>query len=396
MTLTAEKIYNPPSIGGLAMNGVIRTRSKCHDCGTAFEEGYRHGRVDLYCSCGQRPRTYYLYVYAGGNRIITKDNGKKLESYDQALRLLTTIRKRIDDKIFDVHDYLPKSLRQYTPHKLILRWYRSKLKKGLAPTTLKEIKSHIRNYIAPIGVKIGATDCREIRTHHIDAFFDRLPARLSQKTKDNIMTNLQSFINWLRRKEILERNPEFPLINVPKAPVRWAKKDYLLQALPHVPGHDRPVIHFMLYHPLRSGEVAALKVKDFMFDEGIVHVCRAFSMKVLRSRKNKRPYYLALSEHFDRSILKNKFPESFAFINSIGNPYSSNHLKKIWRTACEKSGIEYIPLKNAGRTSIASAAVNRGESLYPVAAALGNTPGVVESNYGHLRKDATKRVVDGK
>jgi hypothetical protein len=37
----------------------------------------------------------------------------------------------------------------------------------------------------------------------------------------------------------------------------------------------------------------------------------------------------------------------------------------------------------------------RGESLQVVAAALGNTPGVVESNYGHLRTDATKRVVDG-
>ena len=210
------------------------------------------------------------------------------------------------------------------------------------------------------------------------------------------MTNLQAFINWLRRKEILVRNPDFPRIDVPRAPVRWAQKAYLLQALPHVPEHDRPVIHFMLYHPLRSGEVAALKVKDFLMDDGIVHVCRAFSMGVLRSRKNKRPYCLVLSEHFDKSVLKNKFPESFTFINSVGNPYTSNHLKKIWRAACEKSGIDYIPLKNAGRTSIASAAVNRGESLYAVADALGNTPAVVAKHYGHLNAESTRGVIDGR
>lgn len=394
--------YNPPACntqGVLYMKGKICTRSKCKDCGTAFKEGYQHGTIDLYCSCGKRPRTYYLYLYVrgDGDRTIAKDRGNRIHSYEQASQLLNTIRKQVNDHTFDIHDYLPRSVKSYEPRRLLIKWYSSKLKKGLAPTTLRDIKGHIRNHIAPIGAKVLITnDVRDIRTHHIDDFLDRLPARLVMKTRDNIMTSLQSFVNWLIRKELLDRRPEFPDIVVPRPAAKWAPKEYLLQALPHVPEHDRPVIRFMLYHPLRSGEVSALKVKDFLLDRGLVHVCRAWSLGQIRQRKNNKPYYLALSEHFDRSILKSKLPEAFAFMNSIGRPYTSNHLKKIWRKASEAAGIEYIPLKNAGRTSIASDAVNRGVSLYAVADALGNSPEVVAKHYGHLNAESTRKVIDGK
>jgi integrase len=242
---------------------------------------------------------------------------------------------------------------------------------------------------------LPTNDIRDIRTHHIEDFFDRLPNRLSMKTKDNVMTTLQSFVSWLVRKELLERRPQFPHITIPRPAAKWSTKAVLLKALPFVPEQDRAVIKFMLYHPLRSGEVCALKVKNFLLDKGIILIDHAFSRNVFRQRKNNKPYYLALSENFDKSLLKSKFPESWAFTNSLGNHYTSNHLKKIWRKACEKAGIEYIPLKNAGRTSIASEAVNRGESVYAVAGALGNSVEVVQKHYGHLRAESTRKIIDG-
>lgn len=378
------------------MQGLIRTREKCAHCQGRFTEGYIGKERDLVCSCGRTPRTYYIYLYHKGDRKITRDRDSKiLDSYRRAHRLLERIRSEIDARTLDITEYLTTTRKQHEPRALIVAWYRHKTRQGLSPTTLREIARHIRKHFSPIAQKLGLSDCRDIRTHHIDAFLDALPVHLSQKTKSNIMVNLSSFVNWLKRKEILERSPEFPAISVPEPPRKFARKEVLLKALPFVPEHDRPLIHFMLFHPLRSGEVSALRVRDFMLDYRIAHITQAWSAGKLRHRKNKKPYYMPLSEHFDDSILRHKFPDQFVFLNSIGNPYTSNHIKKIWRSACERSGIPYIPIKNAGRTSIASAAANRGESLIAIAAALGNTPEVVASNYAHLNVDAARQVIDG-
>ena len=260
----------------LPMNGKIRTREKCAHCNGKYTEGFIGREPDLVCPCGRTPRTYYIYIYwRGGDYKIQRHKGQKFKSYDGAYRILTEIRNKIRSKTFDIQDYISQI---HDGRKLLLKWYKSKCKAGLSPNTLRDIKSHIRNYIAPIGQKLlPDLDCTEIRTSHIDDFYEALPQRLHPKTKDNIMTNLQSFINWLRRKEILQRNPEFPVISVPKPARQWSKKEDLLKALPHVPEHDRSVIHFMLYHPPRSGEVAALKVKDFLMDQRLIHIQRALT-----------------------------------------------------------------------------------------------------------------------
>ena len=383
---------------GLSMKGVIRTREKCAYCGGKFEEGWIGRERDLVCSCGRTPRTYYVYLYWNGDHKIVNDKqGNQLKSYFQANRLLERIRSEIDSKTFDITEYKQKTRKQFSPHKLILKWYRLKHKKGLAPTTLKDYRGYIRNYFSPSCQKQKIEDCREIRTINITEFFTSLPNRLSLKTKKNIMVALKNFTDWLQDQEILERNPTYEKFDVPEPKKKWSKKSVALQALQFVPEHDRPIIHFMLYHPVRSGEACALKVKDFNADEGYIHIQRAISLGEERHRKNRKSYLCAISEQFDvQKIIKLKFPEQFVFVNSLGNHYTSNHLKKIWKKACEKAGIEYIPLKYSSRTTIATEAINRGVPIEHVAGALGNSVAVANKHYAHLQWKATKGVVDGK
>jgi integrase len=208
------------------------------------------------------------------------------------------------------------------------------------------------------------------------------------------MVALKNFTDFLRRKEILERNPEFPSIDVPEPKKIWTKKAQALKALPFVPEHDRAIIHFMLHHPLRSGEVCMLRVRDFNIEDGYIHVHRALSLGEERHRKNKKGYLCALSEKFDNSILKRKFPDSYVFLNAIGNHYNSNSLRKIWERACRKAGIEYIPLKYSGRTTIATEAINAGVPIEHVAGALGDSIEVTKKHYAHLNVNATRRVID--
>lgn len=381
------------------MDGVIRTRDKCAYCGGKFKDGFIGKNPDLICPCGRTPRNYYIYIYApspGENpdRKIYEYKKIRFQSYEFTSRILTQIRNEIQEGIFDIHDYLPKSLAQFSPRKLIVKYYKSKCKKRLRPTSRKDLRGHIRNYFSPGAQKLKINDCREIRAHHIEDFFNNLPGTIVLKTKDNIMTNLHGFMTWLYHREIIERRPLFPTINVPEPKKIWSKKKLLLPALDFVPKHDQPVIHFMLYHPLRSGEVCMLRVRDINIQEGYIHVHRALSYGEEWQRKNNKGYLCALSEHFDTSILKRKFPDSYVFINSIGNHYTSNHLKKIWRKACERAKIEYIPLKYAGRTTIATEALNNGARLEDVARALGDSRAVTEKHYAHLQVEATRGVID--
>jgi len=149
-----------------------------------------------------------------------------------------------------------------------------------------------------------------------------------------------------------------------------------------------------MYHPVRISEATALKVKDFTIQTRSVHICRAFSDKQLRPRKNKRCYYLPLSSQFDTSILKDKLPEAFVFKNSDGNPYQGNDLRKMWRKACGKAKID-VKLKNATRHSIASQALNAGVPLEVISRALGHSSlEITRQRYASMEIERLRMVVE--
>jgi len=388
------------------MSGKIRTREKCAYCGEKFEEK-RIGRdLDLYCSCGHRPKTYYIYLYWHGDHKIVQDKTEQqLTSYIQTNRLLERIRSEIDAKTFDITEYKAKTKKQFNARRLIRKWYKGKVKKGLAPTTLKDYRGYIRRYFSPAAQKQKIEDCREIRTYHITNFFESLPNSISPKTKKNIMIALKNFTDWLSSQGILDRSIilTFPEFEVPEPKKIWTKQSKALQILPFVPVHDQPIISFLLRHPLRSGEACVLLREDFNIEEGFVRIDKALSGKKIRHRKNRKSYLCAISENYNTSFLKTKFPKVLAFINSVGNMYKSNHLTKIWRKASELTvlatgdeSLAYIPLKYSGRTTIATEAINRGESIPAIAGALGDSEEVTRKHYAHLQWKSTKAVIDGK
>ena len=133
-----------------------------------------------------------------------------------------------------------------------------------------------------------------------------------------------------------------------------ATKEVQLKILAAVPEKDRAMFQFAIYHPIRPGELRALRVKDFLVDQGMVQISRAFSLKEERAGKNKKPYYLPLSATFDRNVLNAKLPQAFVFLNAIGRPYTSSGLRKIWHRACKNVKVPYINFYNATRHSTAS------------------------------------------
>lgn len=373
------------------MVGKVRTREKCPNCGKAFkiiEE------VDIYCpNCNTRPKTFYIFLYHDKtkHRISRDQDNHILDSFKRAHRLLENIRKDIDDGIFSISDWLPKEIEQFRGHNLLNKWLEVKESQGLAPSYLREVRRYIKTYFLPY---FSSMDMRQARTHHVEDFLISLPIHLSDKTRKNIIITFKNFLRWLHRREVIIRMPSFPAISPPEPPIEWITKEDQLRALRFIESYHRPIFEFMIYHPVRPGESRALKVKDIDLKNRVVHICRAFSLKEIRSRKNRKPYYLPLSYSFNPSVLRGKLPEAFVFTYK-GRPYSQSGLRKIWHRARGKAEIPHIKLYNATRHSIASQAVNAGVDLAIVSRALGHSSLEMTKKYASLNLQRLRTVIDG-
>lgn len=351
------------------MQGKVRTREKCPNCCNPFkiiEE------TDISCpKCNTRPKTFFifLYHYKGKYRISRDPDGHILDSYRRAHRLLESIRREIDGNTFKLSNYIPKEIEEFRGHKLLESWLRLKKEKDLSPLHIRNIQQHIEKYYLPL---LREIDCRKINSDLIERFFLSLPSHLGLKTKQNIMMMLKNFCYYLLRREIIPRMPYFESLSPPQPPITWITKRNQSEIIGHLQNRHKPIFYFLMYHPIRISEATSLKVKDFNLENRSVHICRAFSGTELRPRKNKRCYYLPISSQFDISVLKDKLSEAFIFTNSKGKPYRGNDLRKMWRKACKKAGID-IKLKNATRHSIASQAINEGVPLEVISKALGHS-----------------------
>ena len=399
------------------MKGSIRTRERCPKCSGAFQEVLERKGNKPYMAmkcpgCSTTPRSFYIFIYLEKDicpnpkerkQRITKDqDGHYLRSYEEANRLLEAIRKAIDDGTFNISDFLSKDLETFKGKYLFPQWLATKSDK--APTHTRVIGYYIKDYFLPY---FGEKNLKRLNDSHIEDFYYKwLPARqielersiISEKTKKNIMTMLANFCRWLERRKprIINAVPYFPEIHPPDPEIKWIRKAERAKILDAIPEKHRAIFLFMLFHPLRPGEARALKVKDVDMEGRSIHVCRAFSLKEIRARKNKKDYCLPLSITFNYDLLKNKLPEAWLFTTPTGRPYSHEWLSEIWRAAFKAAGLPYIQLKNATRHSIASQALNDGVALDRISAALGHSSvEITRQRYAKLEVESLREVIDG-
>lgn len=373
MTSTGIEIDNIPVEiygvdGGVAMRGKIRSKEMyCPKCNQKFKTVEY---VAIFCpDCRTRPRSFYVFVYWQKRdwKLYRDLTGRLLRSYEDARDLLREVSQKIEAGTIVMEHYFPKISDEYRCRSLLKRWRATKT--HLAPTTLREMDRYVNKYFEPF---FGPRLAVHLKTADVEDFYLSLPGHLSLKTKRNVMICLKTFFNWLSRRETLGRIPVFPSIDVPEVPIHVISRETMARAIEALDAHHRPIFRFMMLHPVRTGEARALKVKDFDLNAFTVHIERAFSLKELRSRKNKRDYYLPIHRAFDISILRGKLPEAWVFTNKTGQPYSSEGLRKLWHRARVKVGIPEIKLYNATRHSFATAALSDGHSLEIISKALGH------------------------
>lgn len=364
--------YNIPEeifLGGDVMKGKVRSRDLCcQKCGQRYE--VKEG-VAIFCrTCLTKPDSFFVQIYWQGktHKLYKDRDGKRMDSYKAADQMLTEISGNIQAGIFILDHYLPKEADQFRCAKLLQRWLLTKA--NLAPTTLREIKRYERTYFTPY---FGAKLAMKLTAGDIEDFLYNLPKHLSMKTKKNILTTLRSFFSWLHRRETINRIPLFPVLDVPESAIEVITPEAMAAVIEQLDPHHQPIFMFLAMHPIRTGEARALKTKDFDLDKMTVHIERAFSLKEIRHRKNKRDYYLPIHEGFDTSVLSGKLPEAWVFTNKAGHPYTSEGLRRRWHEARVKAGVPNVKLYNATRHSFATNALWSGHSLQNISKALGHS-----------------------
>ena len=196
--------------------------------------------------------------------------------------------------------------------------------------------------------------------------------------------------------EILAKAPVFPTITPPEPPIKYIEKNTQLSYLELIPDEHKPIFQFLMSHPVRIGEACAIQVKDINPVNRVIEICRAVGYKrEIKSRKNKKPYHLPLSIHFNYSLLKNKLPEAFVFTRNSGKIYNPDYLAGIWRKALKDAkAAPYINLYNATRHSIASQAVNAGIGLERISKALGHSTIEMTKKYASMNVELLRDIID--
>ena len=374
------------------MAGKIRSRQKC--CPTCKNPFEIKEEEDIRCpECNTRPKSFYIFLYWNGKHRIARDlDGYVLDSYKRTHRLLEKIRKDIDDGIFNITNYLPKEIEQFKGSKMFPKWEMAKKDQGLSGWHLRKVSEYTKNYYMPFFQDI---DTRRIAKYHIEDFLSKLSKKLSLKTKKNIMDMLRNFCRWLYQREILARVPVFPVITPAEPTIKFITKEAQLKYLALIPEEHKPIFTFLMYHPVRPGEACALQVKHFDTSNAVIEICQAVGYRnEIKSRKNRKPYYLPISRFFGIGILKDKLPDAYVFTNK-GKIYNSNTLGDIWREAIKNSEMPHINLYNATRHSIASQAVNSGIGLDRISKALGHCTLEMTKKYASMNVELLRDITDG-
>ncbi len=243
----------------------------------------------------------------------------------------------MDDHTFDPTRYCKADSKVFLFETRVEAWYRSKQaevdKGNLSPR-------YIDNFYLPF---FKDMDVRDIKTFHIQGFYEWLPSDRSLKYLKNVIDALENLFNTLIMLDYISQKPSFPSIVLDRKAPRWVDRSSQLNILQAIPEKDRPIFTFLAFQGIGPGEARALKVKDLDPESGVMLISGTFSgsSNILRERvkgKVVRPRAMnPILIPVLKEQVRNKHPEAWVFTNPrTGTFYSESAIKRIWQKVKEK------------------------------------------------------------
>ena len=219
-----------------------------------------------------KPVNFTVLVHFKGEPIRRSRHldGRTLATVNDAVALQNQAAAEKKKGTFRPEIWRSTSQHMFSPGRLILKWYKEKLKglrKGdLRPSYIRSLRGYIRNYFIPFGKEHNLQNIKDIvTTKDFFAALDRLAPKkkpLGPNYRENIRLAVATFFHWVQNEErLIDIMPFIPTISVPeKAPevlpieVRCIIVDNFVKAI------HRPIFGYMTYQGPRPAEAIALNV----------------------------------------------------------------------------------------------------------------------------------------
>jgi len=392
---------------GLCMKGHIRAKGKCEECGNNFKD---FGHILACETCLSKakisiPKRLYLEIFWNGKqrKIYSDNDGRVLNSYELAQRVVSEIRQKIDKHKFNPADYVAKSYQalqweQYCKNYLARR--KEKKERGeLSLSTLLHDQYTVGKYIT-FFASFAGKDLRDIRAGDIEDFRLSLPKKLKLSSQKETLSILHNIFQEAKKREDLKVIPDFPLIKTMEVQRKWLDEEAQTLIFAHIPDRHKAIFTFMFKQGCRPGEARALQWEDVDMINKYVHIRRTFSRGEYQAdrTKTKRGRILPLNDEVCE-ILKGmhvKGISGFVFRQErTGKPYLAGcTLNDVWDTALKLAGVPRVTLYEGTRHSFASQAVQEGVDLYGLQKFLGHTDSKMTERYTHIGVEGLQRVLD--
>jgi integrase len=370
---------------------------------------------------GKKRNTYYVVVpwdaMDGSGRkkkwqFKFDKRGDRFDSKAHGDRFLEYLRTLIDEGTFNPLDWVeqkPHSLEEL--EKQYLQHYEEKVERGeISPSTLRVKKRYFKNYFRPY---FAGRDMKYVVNLELAKFHSQLPQGLKAKTRVNIMSELNTFVEWAKSQGVIKGEvPRYTemanlkrLAQEERPPVR--EQTHLMpdadfeRAVAQMEASDRPIFRFIRHTGCRTSEARALQRSDFDWYNKVLEIRRTWvdagkgEILVERAKSgSQRPLYI--TDELE-AIVKSSAPRldtPFVFSPGGGNFYTRRQVDYRWRTAIKKAGLPHMELKNATRASFICEMLRLGYSYEEIGAVVGHKHTETTKRYGKIFVEQTAGLLE--
>ncbi|MDI6854816.1 MAG: site-specific integrase [Deltaproteobacteria bacterium] len=258
---------------------------------------------------------------------------------------------------------------------------------------LKEIKRCTKSYFIPF---FGRMNIRDIRDGHIKDFRNQLPDHLSAKTVTNTLGILHKLLAEAMDRKDISVMPKFPKVPKREPDTKWLSPEEQARILAHCREPYRTLFLLCMKQGCRLGEARALKW-DCVHLKGKAYITIKASMDL----GEWKPYTkegdvrkVPLNSQVKAALLAlPRAISGFVFVNREGRPLSAIRIRKVWRKAAQRAGVN-INAYQGTRHSFATQKLLAGYSERMVMEATGHKTVSAFRRYGKMVTEALRDMIE--
>jgi integrase len=314
--------------------------------------------------------TYLLDFYPklkGPDRYLTSYMGVTLDTHEDAYLLQQRIEAQRDRGMTlaeAVSAYRQPKDRRNQLRELADRWIAWIANDSdLEPYTIRSYRGHVKNQFIWWGHR--TIDQVDWDLLHQWTKWMKEEKGLAPKTIKNVLATMRSFLSWHRLRNRGFEIPPFPTVKQAKRkkPVTMPLLDQAA-VLAAVPEEDRGIFLAYAHLTLRQGEGRACQVSHYDFKTRELWVGDAIKGDNANAPRGdtktgecgRYPVSDELAEWIEHHIpARARIGDTPLFPNPrTGRIYSRKTLQNIWREACKRAGVEFVPPYRATKHSTLS------------------------------------------